>query len=325
MTDTMALRPLGRSGLSTYPLALGGNVFGWSVDEAQSHAVIDAFVDAGFSLIDTADMYSKWVPGHVGGESERVIGNWLKRSGKRDKVLIATKLGGELHAGQKGLSAAYVRSAVEESLERLQTDYIDLYQAHYPDDTVAYEETLAAFGELIAEGKVRAIGVSNHNLDQLKAAIEASKRHGLPRYETLQPLYNLYDRAEFERDFAPYVQAEGIGVISYKALANGFLSGKYRSEEDLKASSRPAANRGYMTERGLRILDALDDVAAGMGAKPAQVALAWVIAQPGVTAPIASATSPEQVAELAAAVRLRLDPQALALLDTASAYETAAS
>lgn len=318
----MQLRPLGRSGLQTLPLAMGGNAFGWTVDEKASHAVLDAFVAAGFSLIDTADVYSKWVPGNVGGESETIIGTWLKSRGQRDRVLVATKVAGEIAPGRKGLSAKHIKSAVEESLRRLQTDYIDLYQAHYSDDAVSYEETLSAFADLIAAGKVRAIGVSNHDAAQLASALAASKQHALPRYETLQPLYNLYDRAEFEQTYAPLCRAEGIGVVSYYALASGFLTGKYRAEADLKASKRQRSNSKYMTERGFRILGALDAIAARTNAKQAQIAIAWLLAQPEVTAPIASATSPAQVDELAAAVRLSLDAESLTLLNAASAYDT---
>ena len=316
-------RPLGRSGLETPPLAMGGNAFGWTADERASYAVLDAFVDAGFSLVDTADVYSKWVPGNVGGESEAIIGRWFKASGKRSKVLLATKLGGETAPGRKGLSAKHVRSAVEDSLRRLQTDYIDLYQAHYPDDDVAFEETLAAFADLIKQGKVRAIGVSNHSPEQIRASLAAAAAHRLPRYETLQPLYNLYDRAEFEQRFAELCITESVGVISYYALASGFLSGKYRNEADVKASKRQRSNMKYLNERGFTILGALDEVAARTGAKQAQIALAWIIAQPAVTAPIASATSAQQVEELAAAARLKLDAQSLSLLNEASAYEPA--
>jgi aryl-alcohol dehydrogenase-like predicted oxidoreductase len=315
-------RPLGRSHLQTLPLALGGNVFGWTADEKTSYEILDQFVGAGFSLIDTADVYSKWVPGNLGGESESIIGGWLKSHGKRNQVLLATKVGGEVAPGKKGLSARHIKSAVEDSLRRLQTDYIDLYQAHYDDATVGFEETLGAFGNLIAAGKVRAIGVSNHDLSRLNAALEISKAHGLPRYETLQPLYNLYDREDFEREFAPVCRAGAIGVINYYSLASGFLTGKYRTEQDVSASARQRSNRKYMTERGFRILRALDEVSARTGAKPAQIAIAWLIAQPDVTAPIVSATSVGQLEELVAAARLSLDEDAFGLLNSASAYES---
>lgn len=320
-TTATAPRALGRSSLSTLPLCLGGNAMGWTADEKTSHDVIDRFVGAGYSLIDTADVYSKWVPGNVGGESEAIIGSWIKSRRQRDKLLVATKVGGEIAPGEKGLSARHIRNAVEASLKRLQTDYIDLYQAHYDDPDVPFEETLGVFGELITEGKVRAIGLSNHSVDRFKAVLDVSKASGLPRYETLQPLYNLYDRQEFEEVFAPLCRAEGIGVISFYALASGFLSGKYRTQADVNASKRARSNGKYLNERGLRILDALDEVAARTGAKQAQVAVAWVIAQPDVTAPIASATSVQQVEELIAAARLTLDAEALDLLNRASAYD----
>lgn len=320
MNETAGLRRLGRSSLYTRPLALGGNIFGWTADEAASFAVLDRFMDAGFSLIDTADVYSKWVPGHAGGESETILGRWMKSRGNRQRVLIATKVGGELPPGHKGLSARHIKFAVEESLRRLQTDYIDLYFSHYEDPDVTFDETLGAFGDLIKEGKVRAIGVSNHDVSKLKAALETSRTHDLPRYEVLQPLYNLYDRQEFEQVFAPVCRAEGIGVVNYYSLASGFLTGKYRTEADVSASKRQRSNRKYMTERGFRILDALDAVAERTGMKLAQIALAWVIAQPDVTAPLASATSVQQMEELIAAVELKLDDVALKLLAEASAY-----
>jgi aryl-alcohol dehydrogenase-like predicted oxidoreductase len=314
-------RQLGRSGLYTLPLALGGNAIGWTAGESVSHAVLDRFVDAGYSLVDTADVYSKWVPGNVGGESETIIGNWIKSRRKRDNILIATKVGGETAPGHSGLSARHIKSAVEDSLRRLQTDYIDLYQAHYDDHAVPLEETLAAFGELIAEGKVRAIGLTNHSIDRFKAALETSKAHGLPRYETYQPLYNLYDRQEFENVFAPFCRSEDIGVINFYSLASGFLTGKYRSADDVQASRRKKSNQRYLTERGLRILDVLDAVSASLGVKPAQVALAWLVAQAGVTASIASATSVEQVEELIAAMQLPLGNDVLAMLNVASATD----
>ena len=318
--DALQSRPLGRSGLATLPLALGGNVFGWTADEKASHAVLDRFVDAGFSLIDTADVYSKWVPGNKGGESESIIGRWLKSRGRREQVLLATKVGGEIVPGCKGLSSVHIKRAVEDSLRRLQTDYIDLYQAHYDDPETGFEESLRAFGDLIAAGKVRAIGVSNHDASRLRAALAVSREHGLPRYETLQPLYNLYDREDFEQNFAPLCRAEGLGVINFYSLASGFLTGKYRTEQDVNASPRQRSNRKYMTERGFQILHALDAIAVRTGARPAQIAIAWLIAQPDVTAPISSATSVQQMDELIAAVRLSLDDEALAQLGRASDY-----
>jgi aryl-alcohol dehydrogenase-like predicted oxidoreductase len=319
MTNSHDLRPLGRSGLAIRPLALGGNVFGWTADEATSHAVLDRFAGAGFALVDTADVYSKWVPGNTGGDSERIIGSWLARGGGRDRVVIATKVGGEMAPGAQGLSARHIKQACEASLLRLGTDHIDLYQSHYPDDAVPAEETLRAYADLIAEGKVRAIGVSNHTGPQLRAVLDAAEAAGLPRYESLQPLYNLYDRAGFEQEFAPLCREREIGVISFKALANGFLSGKYRRAEDLAGSRRGKAVQGYLDARGLRILAALDAVSARLGARMGEVAVAWVMAQPGITAPIASATTIAQVDSLIAAAALVLDRDALGALDAASA------
>jgi len=314
----MQLRPLGRSPLSIAPLAFGGNVFGWSADQKRSFELLDAFVDAGFNLIDTADVYPAWVPGNRGGESEAIIGHWLKASGKRDKVVIATKVA--KWAEQPGLSPVNIQQAVEGSLKRLQVDCIDLYQAHEDDASVPLAETLGAFGRLIEQGKVRVIGASNYTADRFAEALKLSAAHGLPRYESLQPEYNLLRRADYERELEPLVRREQVGVISYYALASGFLSGKYRSEADL-AKSRARGNgvRKYLDARGLGILDALDRVAAGHQATPAQVALAWLIARPGLTAPIASATSVEQLHELLGAVKLALTPEEIAVLDGASA------
>jgi aryl-alcohol dehydrogenase-like predicted oxidoreductase len=315
---TMSLRPLGRSPLAIAPLALGGNVFGWNVDETRAFAVLDAFVDAGFNLIDTADVYSAWAPGNHGGESETIIGRWLKASGKRDKVVIATKVG--KWAAHKGLSPFNIQQSVEGSLKRLQVDCIDLYQAHEDDASVPLADTLGAFGRLIEQGKVRAIGASNYGANRFADALRVSAEHGLPRYESLQPEYNLMQRADYERVLEPLVRQEQVGVISYYALASGFLTGKYRSEADLaKSRARGGAVRRYLNPRGLGVLAALDRVAEHHGATPAQVALAWLIARPGLTAPIASATSIEQVNELLGAVKLGLSPDDIAQLDQASA------
>jgi len=314
----MNLRPLGRSSLSVAPLAFGGNVFGWSVDEQRSFELLDAFVDAGFNLIDTADVYSAWVPGNRGGESETIIGKWLKRSGKRDKVVIATKVAkwGE----HPGLSPININQAVEGSLQRLQTDYIDLYQAHEDDATVPLHETLGAFGKLIEQGKVRVIGASNYGADRFGEALKVSAEQGLPRYQTLQPEYNLVSRQGYEKELEPLVVAENIGVINYYALASGFLSGKYRNEDDLaKSAARGGSVRKYLNAQGLGVLAALDTVAKAHNATPAQVALAWLIARPSVTAPIASATSIPQLRELFGAVELQLGRDEIALLDKASA------
>ncbi|PWC29486.1 aldo/keto reductase [Teichococcus aestuarii] len=315
----MELRELGRSGLRVSPLCLGGNVFGWTAGEADSFRLLDRFVEAGGNFIDTADVYSVWAPGHQGGESETVIGNWLAQGGgRREKVVIATKVGMELAPDRKGLAAAYIRRAVEDSLRRLRVERIDLYQAHKDDPETPLEETLGAFAELIREGKVRAIGASNHEAPRLREALETSARLGLPRYESLQPHYNLAERMRYEAALEAVCQEEGLGVIPYFSLAAGFLTGKYRSEADLGQSPRGQGVAKYLDERGLGILAALDAVAARHGATPARVALAWMMARPGITAPIASATKLEQLEELLAATALRLDPEDVERLDRAS-------
>lgn len=314
----MQLRPLGRSDLRIAPIMLGTNVFGWNVDQATSFALMDAFVDAGFNGIDTADTYSRWVPGHQGGESETVIGNWLKRGGNRDRVVLATKIGENMGEG-RSLKKDYILRAAEACLKRLQTDRIDLLQTHFDDDVTPVEETLAAYGQLIAQGKVRAIGASNVSPARLKASLEASQRLGLPRYESLQPHYNLAERKTFERDYEPLCLSERIGVISYFSLAAGFLTGKYRTPEDAaKNAARGGRVKPYLDTRGLGILEALDAVAARHTATPAQVSLAWLIARPSVTAPIVSATSLAQLGEILKAAELRLGADDIAVLDKAS-------
>ena len=314
----MHKRPLGKSSLSVAPLAFGGNVFGWSVDEKRSFELLDAFVDAGGNLIDTADVYSAWVPGNRGGESEIIIGNWLKQSGKRDQVVLATKVA--KWAEHPGLSPANIHQAVDGSLKRLQTDHIDLYQAHEDDASVPLAETLGAFARLIESGKVRVIGASNYGAARFADALAVSKQHNLPRYESLQPEYNLVSRDSYEKELEPLIRAENIGVISYYALASGFLSGKYRSEADLaRSSARGGSVKKYLNPRGLQVLAALDAIAAAHHATPAQVALAWLIARPGITAPIASATSVEQLHELLGATSLQLSPDEIAQLDLVSA------
>jgi len=314
------LRELGRSGLQVSPLCFGGNVFGWTVDEATSFSLLDAWLDAGFNFIDTADVYSRWVPGHAGGESETVIGQWLRRGGRRDRVVLATKVGKDMGDGRVGLKPAYIRQAVEDSLRRLQTDYIDLYQSHDDDASVPLADTLAAYADLIKAGKVRAIGASNHTAPRLAEALKTSQQLGLPRYESLQPLYNLYDRAVFEDELQPLCVAQGVGVINFYGLAAGFLTGKYRTEADAAKSARgPGVVAKYLNPRGLRILAELDEVAERYEATPGQVALAWQMAQPGITAPITSATSLTQLQELAGAAQLALDADALEGLSQASA------
>ena len=312
----MKLRPLGRSGLHVSPLCLGGNVFGWTIDEATSFTILDAWLDAGMNFVDTADVYSIWAPGHAGGESETIVGKWLKRSGKRDRVVLATKVGKPMGEGKSGLSKAYIRSAVEASLERLQTDVIDLYQSHDDDAATPLEETMGAFADLITEGKVRAIGASNYTAPRLLAALDTSARLGLPRYESLQPLFNLIDRAPYEDALESVCVEHGIGVINFYGLAAGFLTGKYRSEADVTKSARGANTvKKYLNPRGLAVLGALDAVSANIGATQGQIALAWQMARPGITAPIVSATSLTQLEEIVGAARLKLDTPSTELLD----------
>jgi len=311
----MTTRKLGNSGLQVTPLCFGGNVFGWTIDEATSFSILDAFVDGGFNFIDTADVYSRWVPGHQGGESETILGKWFARSGKRDRVVLATKVGYDMGPGQKGLSKAYIFEAVEVSLKRLQTDRIDLYQSHVDDPGTPFEETLGAYQQLIQQGKVRAIGASNYTAERLEQALSVN----LPSYQCLQPLYNLYDRADYEAGLEGVCVKHNLGVIPYFALASGFLTGKYRTEADLAKYPRGGRVKKYLNERGLRILAALDEVAKNHNAKPGQVAIAWMMARPSVTAPIASATTIEQLHELLAATRLKLDEAEIGSLNEASA------
>jgi len=309
-------RPLGRSGLSIAPLMLGTNVFGWNVDEPTAFAILDAFVDAGFNAIDTANTYSRWVPGHSGGESETVIGKWLKKSGKRDKVVLATKVGEDMGEG-RSLRKDYIARECEASLKRLQTDRIDLYQTHFDDEVTPPEETMAAYAQLIVQGKIRAAGVSNVSPKRLRASLEASQRLGIPRYEALQPLYNLSDRKEFETGYEALCREQQIGVIPYYGLAAGFLTGKYRLPEHAdKNPARAGRLKKYLDARGSRILQAVDQVAARHSAKPAQVSLAWLIGR--VTAPIVSATNVQQLLELAQAPSVKLSDEDHALLDKAS-------
>lgn len=316
----MQLRSLGRSGLQVSPLCFGGNVFGWTADEATSFSLLDAWLDAGFNFIDTADVYSRWVPDHVGGESETMIGKWLKASGKRHRVVLATKVGKDMGDGKVGLRSEYIRQAVDASLQRLQTDHIDLYQSHDDDPSVPLSETLEAYAELIKTGKVRAIGASNYSAPRLLEALQTSQKLGLPRYESLQPLFNLYDRAVFEQELQPLCIEQKIGVINFYALAAGFLTGKYRSEADASKSARGKNTTAkYLNARGLHILAELDAVAERYEATPGQVAIAWQMAQPGITAPIASATSLAQLQELVGAAQLQLDADALEDLNEASA------
>lgn len=318
MSATMTKRPLGRSGLSISPLVFGGNVFGWTADKNRSFDLLDRFVDAGFETIDSADIYSSWIPGNSGGESEAIIGEWMQARGNRDKVTVITKVGMEMKDGH-GLSAEWIERSVEGSLRRLKTDRIDLYFSHIFDEGVPVEETLQAHARLVKAGKVRVIGASNHSAEQLAQTLKVSADNGLPRYEVLQPKYNLYDRDSYEGALRDLAIAEGLGIIAYSSLASGFLSGKYRSADDFGKSPRGGRMGKYMNERGLRILAALDEVVAAHDAAPAEVALAWLMARDGVTAPIASATSTEQLESLIRSAKLTLSAEDIARLDNASA------
>src|SRR5579862_238026 len=316
----MEKRKLGNSGLDIAPLIFGGNVFGWTAGEKTSFQLLDAFVGAGFNCVDTADVYSRWAKGNKGGESEKIIGKWIKKTNKRDQVIIATKDGKEMAPDKKGLSRKYILSAAEDSLKRLQTDYIDLYQSHDDDSNTPFEETLEAYQQLIRQGKIRAIGASNYSATRLLASIAASKKNDLPRYESLQPLYNLFDRNDFERELQQTCLQNGIGVITFYSLARGFLTGKYRSENDLYKSARGEGIRKFLNHRGMRILAALDNLSQTLRTTPAALALAWLIAQPGVTGAIASATSVEQLDELKSATAIKLDGTAMDTLMKASSY-----
>ena len=314
----MQFRTLGKTGLSIAPLVFGGNVFGWTADEKTSFDLLDAFTGAGFNAIDTADVYSRWAPGNQGGESETIMGKWLKRSGTaRDKVVVITKVGSDMGQGRRDLRRRWIVEAVENSLKRLQTDHIDLYLSHWPDPQTPYEETLEAHASLVKAGKVRAFGASNLDAGQLQASFEAADKAGLPRYGALQPEYNLYDRAGFEGALADLCRKEDLGVITYYSLASGFLTGKYRTKADTEGKTRGEGVVHYLDDKGLRILAALDKVAAETGATPAEIALAWLMAKPAVTAPIASATSLAQLASLMRAATLTLSAEQMVALDTA--------
>ena len=316
----MIKRQLGKTDLNVSPLTLGGNVFGWTIDEKKSFEILDGFIAAGFNFIDTADVYSRWVPGNKGGESETIIGNWIKERGNRDKVIIATKVGADMGQGKTDLSKDYILKAVDNSLRRLQTDYIDLYQTHWDDANTPVEETLEAYSELVKAGKVKWIGASNLSPARLTESLEASKKFGYPSYQTFQPEYNLYAREGFEKEMEKLCLANNLSVINYYSLASGFLTGKYRSEADLGKSPRGGGLKDYLSERGFAILKALDEVSARYNTTPASVSIAWLIARESVTAPIASATSLEQLAALTKAAELTLDNEAISLLNAASAY-----
>jgi aryl-alcohol dehydrogenase-like predicted oxidoreductase len=315
----MLKRKMGNSGIDVPAIMLGGNVFGWTVGENDSFRLLDAAFDAGLNFIDTADVYSRWIPGHVGGESETILGKWFARSARRDRVIIATKVGLDMGDGKQGLAPKYIEQAVDASLKRLQTDRIDLYQSHKDDDQTRIEDTLAAFDRLIEQGKVRFIGASNYNGARLREAMETSKRNHLASYQTLQPHYNLVERENYESDLAPVVAEYGIGVVPYFSLAGGFLTGKYRGEDDAKDKPRGGMVGKYLNPRGFGVIAALEEVAKESKSTAAAVALAWLIAQPGITAPIASATNAQQLADLVKATELKLDGAALARLSAASA------
>jgi aryl-alcohol dehydrogenase-like predicted oxidoreductase len=315
----MNKRKLGKTGLEIAPLVFGGNIFGWTVDEPTSFKLLDAFVAAGFNSVDTADVYSKWVPGHTGGESEIIIGEWMKRSGNRNKIIVATKVGMDMGDGKKGLSKSHILRSAEDSLGRLQTDYIDLYQSHVDDPDTPLEETLGAYAELLKQGKVRAIGASNHKAERLATALETGRKSGLPAYQTLQPNYSLIERTEYESTLEPVCEKEGLGVINYFPLAGGFLTGKYRSEKDVAGKARARNVTKHLNERGFKILAALDQVAKKYNATPARISLAWLLARPSITAPIVSATNLEQLNDLVSSVDLALDRESVEFLNKASA------
>ncbi|MCE3227892.1 MAG: oxidoreductase [Bacteroidetes bacterium] len=315
----MNARKLGNSGIEVMPLCLGGNVFGWTINETISFDILDGFVSEGFNFIDTADVYSRWAS-NIGGESESIIGKWMKKNKNRNKIILATKAGMDMGQGKVDVSKKYILKAAEASLKRLQTDYIDLYQTHKDDETVPVEEALEAYAQLIKEGKVRTIGASNFSPARLNAALEASKKYNLPKYETLQPLYNLYDREIFEKELEGICIQNSISVINFYSLAAGFLSGKYRKKSDLTQSVRGAKAETYMTEKGMKILEALDKVSSKHSCTNSSVALAWLLTRKSVTAPIASATTKEQLGALVKGVFLTLDKSDLNLLDEASSW-----
>ena len=315
----MQKRQLGKTGLEISSLVFGGNVFGWTADQATSFKLLDAFLAGGFNAVDTADVYSTWAPGHAGGESETILGEWMQQRGNRSQIIVATKVGAEMGDKSKGLTRSHILRSAENSLRRLRTDYIDLYQSHIDDAGAPLEETLRAYEELIKKGKVRAIGASNYKADRLEAALKISRKNGLPEYQTLQPNYSLVERAEYENNLESLCVREGLAVINYFPLASGFLTGKYRSERDAAGKSRGPRVVKYLNERGFKILAALDQVAKKVHASLAQVSLAWLFTRPGITAPIVSATNLEQLKELLASVELALDPESVAILDRASA------
>ncbi len=315
----MKKRKLGKTGIETAPLIFGGNVFGWTTDQSTSFTLLDAFVGAGFNAVDTADVYSRWVPGHAGGESETILGDWMKQRGNRNQIIVATKVGMDMGDGKQGLSKLHILRSAEDSLRRLKTDYIDLYQSHKDDPETSMEETLGAYAELIKQGKVRAIGASQFKAERLAEALETSRKTGLPAYQTLQPNYSLVERGEYEEHLEPVCKKEGLGVINFWPLASGFLTGKYRAESDTVGRARAGSVTKYLNERGFAILDALDRVAKKYNATPARISLAWLLARPSITAPIVSATSLAQLNDLIPSVELTLDRESIELLNQASA------
>lgn len=317
----MQKRSLGKSNLEVAPLAFGGNVFGWTIDETTSFEILDAFVAAGFNFIDTADVYSRWVPGNIGGESETILGKWIKQRNNREQIILATKIGADNGKGHPDVSKAYILKGVEDSLRRLQTEYIDLYQTHYDNESTPVEETLEAYDQLVKAGKVRIIGTSNMSPERLKASLQASEKNGYPRYETLQPNYSLVERKEYEEAYEPIVREHQLSTINYYSLASGFLTGKYRSEADLAKSQRGQGVKKYLNKQGLGILKALDEVAEQYKATPASIALAWLMARPSVGAPIASATSLDQLQSFIQAAELSLSAEAIEKLDQASDWK----
>lgn len=321
----MEKRRLGAGGMEVPVICLGGNVYGWTLAEADAFRQFDRALDLGLNFIDTADVYSRWAPGHKGGESETIIGKWFAKSGRRKDVILATKVGMDMGDGRKGLEPAYIRQAVEDSLKRLQTDYIDVYQAHKDDEETPLAETLGVFDELVKQGKARYIGASNYSGARLAEALETSRKNGLASYISLQPHYNLAEREQFETELLPVVQKYGLGVIPYFSLAAGFLSGKYRSQQDTEKTARGAMVQKYLNDWGFGVVAALDEVANATGSTPARVALAWLIAQPGITAPIASATNDKQLNDLAEASKLKLDRTSIQKLNEASSRKVAAS
>jgi aryl-alcohol dehydrogenase-like predicted oxidoreductase len=316
----MEKRQLGSTDLYVYPITFGGNVFGWTIDEKQSFEILDAFTGAGFNFIDTADVYSRWKPGNEGGESETIIGNWLKKNKNRDQIVIATKVGSDMGNGKKGLAKKYIIEAAEASLKRLQTDHIDLYQTHFDHDSTPIEETLEAYAQLIKEGKVRHIGASNLSAERLKESLEIAALNGLPAYQTFQPEYNLYEREKFENGLEPLCLGNSLGVLNYYSLASGFLTGKYRSKDDLGQSARGGGIEKYLDDRGFKILAVLDEVSKTLNTTPATVAIAWLIHRPSITAPIVSATSIKQLDAIIKAPDLDMTAHEIELLTQESAW-----